>query len=91
MLRMLSETDEKSVNIYIIDPILDNRWDELVAHHPRASVFHRRGWLEALARTRGRRRVVGWWLRGVARAPSAARTASLHAGGTSSAEPERQL
>jgi CelD/BcsL family acetyltransferase involved in cellulose biosynthesis len=39
------------VNIYITDPILDNRWDELLARHPRASVFHRRGWLEALART----------------------------------------
>jgi|SRR5215471_3694738 len=32
---------------------MDSRWDELVARHPNASVFHNRGWLEALARTYG--------------------------------------
>jgi hypothetical protein len=42
-----------AVNIHVINPIADNRWEELVARHPRASVFHRRGWLEALARTYG--------------------------------------
>ena len=42
-----------AVNINIINPLLDNRWDDLVACHPRASVFHQRGWLEALARTYG--------------------------------------
>ena len=31
----------------------DSRWDELVSRHPRASVFHERGWLEALVRTYG--------------------------------------
>src|SRR6266404_8042845 len=35
----------------IINPLADNRWDELVARHSRASVFHQRGWLEALQRT----------------------------------------
>jgi hypothetical protein len=39
------------VNFHIINPLSDNRWDALVAHHPRASVFHERGWLEALSRT----------------------------------------
>jgi CelD/BcsL family acetyltransferase involved in cellulose biosynthesis len=37
----------------IIDPLTDTRWDDLVARHPRASAFHRRGWLEALKHTYG--------------------------------------
>jgi CelD/BcsL family acetyltransferase involved in cellulose biosynthesis len=37
----------------IIKPLLDARWDELVERHPRSSVFHVRGWLEALHRTYG--------------------------------------
>jgi CelD/BcsL family acetyltransferase involved in cellulose biosynthesis len=41
------------VKIQVIDPLVDRRWDELVARHPRASVFHERGWLEGLARTYG--------------------------------------
>jgi len=41
------------VNIHIINPLADRRWDDLVARHPRASVFHGRGWLEALNRTYG--------------------------------------
>jgi CelD/BcsL family acetyltransferase involved in cellulose biosynthesis len=41
------------VTIHVLDPLLDSRWDELVARHPSASVFHQRGWLEALARTYG--------------------------------------
>ncbi len=32
---------------------MDSRWDELVACHPDASVFHDRGWLETLNRTYG--------------------------------------
>jgi hypothetical protein len=36
-----------------IDPLVDHRWNDLVASHPQASVFHQRGWLEALARTYG--------------------------------------
>ena len=43
----------ETVNINIINPLSDNRWDDLVARHPRASAFHQRGWLEALARTYG--------------------------------------
>ena len=40
-----------AVSIRVINPLLDHRWDDLVARHPRASVFHQRGWLQALART----------------------------------------
>jgi lipid II:glycine glycyltransferase (peptidoglycan interpeptide bridge formation enzyme) len=32
---------------------LDRRWDDLVACHPRTSIFHQREWLEALNRTFG--------------------------------------
>jgi CelD/BcsL family acetyltransferase involved in cellulose biosynthesis len=41
------------VDIYITNPLSDERWDDLVARHPRASAFHQRGWLQALARTYG--------------------------------------
>jgi len=41
------------LNIRIIDPLSDSHWGELIARHPSASVFHERGWLEALARTYG--------------------------------------
>jgi hypothetical protein len=38
---------------YTLDPLSDSRWDHLVDSHPQASVFHRGGWLQALARTYG--------------------------------------
>ena len=41
------------MKINILDPLVDRRWDQLVASHPSASVFHDRGWLRALARTYG--------------------------------------
>lgn len=40
-------------SINVVNPLSDSRWDELVARHPKASAFHQRGWLEALARTYG--------------------------------------
>ena len=43
----------KILNVHILHPLLDSRWDDLVARHQHASVFHQRGWLEALARTYG--------------------------------------
>jgi hypothetical protein len=46
------------MSIHIIDPFADDRWDDLVACHPRASVFHQRGWLEALDRTYGYKTLV---------------------------------
>ena len=42
-----------TTGVSVIDPLADARWDELVERHPRASVFHTRGWLEALKRTYG--------------------------------------
>jgi len=44
--------------IYRIDPLRDPRWVEMVEKHPRASVFHTPGWLEALRRTYGYEPVV---------------------------------
>jgi CelD/BcsL family acetyltransferase involved in cellulose biosynthesis len=41
------------VNLHVINPLADHRWDDLVARHPRASAFHQRGWLLALSRTYG--------------------------------------
>lgn len=41
------------MELYTTDPLSDSRWDDLVDRHPRASAFHHRGWLEALARTYG--------------------------------------
>ena len=46
-------TPSDCVNVHIINPLSDRRWDDLVACHPRASVFHGKGWLEALNRTYG--------------------------------------
>jgi hypothetical protein len=37
--------------VHTLDPLTDSRWDDLVDSHPRASVFHLRGWLSALAET----------------------------------------
>jgi len=38
---------------YQLDPTKDARWAELVERHPKASVFHTVGWLQALQRTYG--------------------------------------
>jgi len=46
------------VQLYTLDPILDRRWGNLVASHPKASAFHEIGWLEALQRTYGYRPIV---------------------------------
>src|SRR5712691_1615630 len=43
---------------YRINPLCDPRWAELLRTHPRASVFHTPGWLEALRRTYGYEPVV---------------------------------
>ncbi len=39
------------MNIYEIDPTADERWEGFLQSHPRASIFHSRGWLQALCRT----------------------------------------
>jgi len=42
-----------SPSIHVLDPLTDPRWDDLVARHPRASVFHTQGWLESLKQSYG--------------------------------------
>lgn len=44
-------TAGEATNIHIIDPLSDSHWEDLIERHPKASVFHQRGWLEALTRT----------------------------------------
>ena len=39
--------------VNVLNPLSDRRWDDLIARHPLSSVFHQRGWLEALCRTYG--------------------------------------
>jgi len=46
------------VSIHTFNPLLDNRWDDFVARHPKASAFHQRAWLDALFRTYGYEPVV---------------------------------
>ena len=41
------------MRIYEIDPTRDERWDEFLERRPQASIFHTRGWLEALRQTYG--------------------------------------
>jgi CelD/BcsL family acetyltransferase involved in cellulose biosynthesis len=44
--------------IFTLNPLEDPRWEEFVRAHPRASIYHTRGWLEALRRTYGYEPVV---------------------------------
>ncbi len=41
------------MTVYRINPLTDERWSELLAHNPAASVFHTAAWLEALHLTYG--------------------------------------
>ena len=41
------------MTVYEIDPTRDERWDEFLQKHTDASIFHTRGWLEALRQTYG--------------------------------------
>jgi hypothetical protein len=52
------QSQMKSAGVSIVNPLSDRRWDELVAGHPKASAFHQRSWLEALALTYGYEPVV---------------------------------
>src|SRR5688572_17255493 len=40
-----------TTGVCVLDPLTDDRWPDFLERHPRASVFHSRGWLEALKRT----------------------------------------
>jgi len=46
------------VTVHTLNPLEDPRWTEFVRQHPRASIFHTQGWLEALRRTYGYQPVV---------------------------------
>jgi len=50
---LTESVDTSPARVYTLDPLADPRWDAFVAQHPRAGVFHTRGWLEALRRTYG--------------------------------------
>lgn len=39
--------------VYTLNPLLDSRWADFAERHPRGSIFHTPGWLEALRRTYG--------------------------------------
>lgn len=41
------------MSIHSIDPLSHQGWDRFVTGHPRASAFHRQGWLRALSETYG--------------------------------------
>jgi len=47
----LAEAGAKGVIPYLVDPIADPRWAQLIEHDPRASLFHSPGWLKALRDT----------------------------------------
>jgi CelD/BcsL family acetyltransferase involved in cellulose biosynthesis len=48
----------EEMTVYELDPLLDQRWNELVERHPRGSVFHSRKWLQALRSAYGYEPVV---------------------------------
>ena len=39
------------MSVFTVNPIEDRRWQDLVEHHPLASIFHTSGWLRALQAT----------------------------------------
>lgn len=41
------------LTVYQVDPLRDRRWPEFLERHPRSTVFHTPGWLDALKRTYG--------------------------------------
>ena len=53
MLSLQTHVRTKPAAFQWVDPLDDSRWVDLLAAHPRASIFQSRGWLEALKRTYG--------------------------------------
>ena len=49
---------ESELTVHEINPLRDSRWQDLIDRHPRSTVFHSNGWLEALRRTYGYEPVV---------------------------------
>ena len=50
---MLATSLPQTGTIHRTNPLEDARWERFLQKHPRSSVFHTRGWLEALRRTYG--------------------------------------
>jgi lipid II:glycine glycyltransferase (peptidoglycan interpeptide bridge formation enzyme) len=48
-----ADRQHSEMNVYEIDPTTDERWEDFLQNHAQASIFHTRGWLEALRRTYG--------------------------------------
>jgi len=48
-----ARTANSEADVHVINPLVDQRWDALIAQHPQASPFHQPGWLRALQRTYG--------------------------------------
>jgi len=46
-------TARVALKVYTFNPLEDQRWLEFIHGHPRSSVFHTPGWLDALRRTYG--------------------------------------
>lgn len=53
-----AESNGVILEAHAIQPLRDNRWSELTERHPKASVFHTAGWLQALRETYGYEPVV---------------------------------
>ena len=51
-------TSAPHATVQQIPPLEDSRWEEFVERSPNSSIFHTRGWLEALHRTYGYEPVV---------------------------------
>jgi GNAT acetyltransferase-like protein len=49
----IEEKRGRTLPVYTLDPLRDPRWPEFLEGHSSASVFHSRGWLDALHRTYG--------------------------------------
>jgi len=48
-----SVRSRKFGNVSILDPLADDRWEELVSRHPNSSIFHSIEWLRTLQMTYG--------------------------------------
>jgi len=46
------------LEVNLVNPLDDERWEALAEHHPQSSAFHTVGWLRALAQTYGYRPLV---------------------------------
>lgn len=58
LLAALNRGFRVKMTVYTIDPLADERWPQFVDRRPDSSVFHSRGWLEALKHTYGYEPVV---------------------------------